>query len=455
MSGAGTPLTPAPQAPRSLAGGAVLAVVARGALIVSAAAVSVIVARLLGPEGSGEFAVVVGLVTTLFALASIGLEAGVAWMVASRRWSPRSALATCTLAAVSLGAAGAAVGLGIWALTESSAFAGIGAGVVALGVASLPLALAWSYAFQVALARQRYEAMLAIAAAMAIAYVAAVPPLASAHGVRGAVAGLLIGHLAGALAALAWALRAGDEPGEGRGIDLGRLREAVSFGIQLHVANALTILTYRFDLFLLNAYAGGAEAGYYAIAIAVTNVLVILPGALGSVLFPRLASISAESEPDRRRLEDRAIRHAVLIVTVGGLGLAAAIPLLVEPIFGSEFGPAIAPGLILIPGTAALGIASALYAALAGRGRPDYAMRISLLVAPLAVALYFVFVPALDAEGAAIASDLAYLTSAALAAISLRRLSGSDPRRRVRPGREELHDYRRLAAGARARLARG
>jgi O-antigen/teichoic acid export membrane protein len=181
---------------------------------------------------------------------------------------------------------------------------------------------------------------------------------------------------------------------------------ALAFGIKLYAATAAAIVIYRFDVFLLNAYAGESEAGYYAVAIALTNALVVLPTALGSVLFPRLASLAQEptDEPRSREVQEQAIRHSVLIVAVTSLLLAAGMPLLIVPVFGSEFEPAIEPAMILLPGAAALGLATTLYSALAGRGRPDYPLKIALLVTPLAIALYYVLIPEFESDGAALGS---------------------------------------------------
>lgn len=439
--------------PRSLAGGAFLTSAARISFVLAGAAVSILVARLLGPEGAGQFAVVGGLFFTLLVLFTFGLEFGVGWMVGSRRWTTGSALATSAVAALALGLVGAGVGMAIRAASADSAFGGIGAETVLLGLAGLAPGLLVAVFIQAALAAERYEAAAVIGMVQALFYVAGVATLAAIFGLDGAIGGLVAGQVAGAAAALVWG--AGTIAGEGGPrMDLGRLREAFIFGIQLHVANAIAVVTYRFDVFLLNAQAGSSEAGYYAVAIAMTTALGVLPAALGSVLFPRLASFATGSadEQDRRRLEDRAIRHTILILLFSTALLAVAIPLLTEPVFGARFGPAVAPALLLIPGAAALGFAVTVYSALAGRGRPDYAMRISLAMLPLAIGLYFVLIPEFEAEGAAIASDIAYIFSAVLAIISLRRLSGPEPRRELLPGRAELRDYRDLWLAVRNRV---
>ncbi len=68
----------------------------------------------------------------------------------------------------------------------------------------------------------------------------------------------------------------------------------------------------------------------------------------------------------------------------------------------------------------------------------------ALAVTPIAIGIYFLLVPALETEGAALGSSVAYLLSAVLAWAYLRRLGG--PRvREVVPGRREFEDYIVLA----------
>lgn len=450
---------PAPQPPRSLAGGALLAATARIGFVVGGALVTVLVARLLGPDDSGAYLVISSLLLTLITLSTLGLEIGAAWMVASRRWPLPGALASSAIAALVLGAIGGGIGLGIYALSADSAFEGIDLTVALLAMAALPPALLVSIYSQLAIATERYEAALVMSGIQAVIYVAGVAILAVPLDLEGAAAGLFAGWLAGALVALAWGRRAAREwEGERGAVESARVRQALGFGIKLYAANAAAILIYRFDVFLLNAYAGAAEAGYYAVAIAATTALVVLPTALGNVLFPRLASLSdgEADEPRRREVQDQAIRHTALIVFVSSLLLALALPVLTEPVFGSEFGPAVVPGLILIPGAAALGMATTLYSALAGRERPEYAMWIAVMTTPVAIGLYFVLIPWLEAEGAALGSDVAYISSAVMAGIALRRVSGpGEGIRAVLPGRAELDDYKVLARQVRHRLRRG
>jgi O-antigen/teichoic acid export membrane protein/glycosyltransferase involved in cell wall biosynthesis len=437
--------------PRSMAGGAFLASVARVAFVVAGGAVSILVARLLGPEGSGGFLVISSLMFTLAALGTVGLEIGVGWMLGSGRWDRQSALKSTAFAALVLGIITAAIGYGVYAIAADTAFEDISTGVALTALAALPGALLLTVFTQAAIATQRYEAAAAIGLATAIVYVAGVAGLAVAFDLEGAVGGLLAGQVAGAAVAILW-WRLGRDAGGEAGLDYGRLKSAAKFGANVWFANAMVILVYRFDVFLLNAYAGAAEAGYYAVAIAVSGALGVLPTALGSVLMPRLAALESEGDEGLlRETEARALRHTMLILVVTSIVLAVALPVVIKPVFGAEFGPSVLPALILIPGSAALGLTNALYAALAGRGRPEFAFRAALITTPIAIAIYFLLVPSFETEGAALGSTVAYLLSAGFAWTYLRRLGGPKLREVV-PGRAEIEDYVVLAGQGRRQM---
>ena len=437
---------------RSLAGGALLAAIARVSFVLGGAVVTILVARLLGPSGSGAYLVISSLLFTLLTLLTLGIEVGASWLLAHRHWSLPVALASVAVAALALGLAGAAFGMLLHEVA-SQAFAGVNRQVALLAMAALPPALLVMYFIQVAIAAERDEAALTIGVSSAAAYVGGVAVLGALFDLEGAVGGLLAGQVVGAVVAVGWWWRLGRLGWP----SASGLRSALAFGVQLYAANAAAIVIYRFDVFLLNAYSDSAEAGYYAVAIAVTNALIVLPTALGSVLFPRLASLTRESESEekRREVQDQAIRHTVLIVAVTSIILAIGMPLLIGPVFGSEFEPAVEPAMILLPGAAALGLATTLYSALAGRGRPDYPLKIALVVTPLAIALYFILIPAFEAEGAALGSLIAYLVSAVLAALALRHDTGPGPGiRALLPGRAELRDYAVLARQMSGRVRR-
>jgi O-antigen/teichoic acid export membrane protein len=130
---------------------------------------------------------------------------------------------------------------------------------------------------------------------------------------------------------------------------------------------------------------------------------------------------------------------------VSTVSLAVALEFLVVPVFGESFRPAVALGLILLPGAAAIGVSSVLAATVVGRGKPTYTLLGSLVTTPLTIGMYVVFIPWLHATGAALASTLSYCASFVLLCWFYRRVTGRRVLPLLLPTGSELGDLRALA----------
>ena len=291
------------------------------------------------------------LLAILLVATTLGVEHGITYFVSSGVWPPRAAYRSSVRMALVMGAVGAAVGVGA-RLLAPSAFAGLSVWLTAVLVASLPLALVAYYTRFVAVAIDRYEAyMLPPAAQAAVALVFAVPG-ALLFGVEGAVlAGIFAVALTG-FGLMIWAHRRLPASAPAKA---GQLRRAVSFGVKGYAANAIQLVNYRLDLFILASVASTAVVGRYSVAVATTSLLWLLPAALSDVVFPRVASLSTAGEAADLEWSTKSVRHAALVVFISALGLVVALEFLVVPVFGEAFRGSIDLGLILIPGTAAIG----------------------------------------------------------------------------------------------------
>src|SRR4051812_24865092 len=89
---------------RHLAGGAALSVVAQIAPLVSGAALSIMLARKLGPAGNGHFALLATTLGLATFIASMGLPAGLTYEVGRREWAPNDARRTAYTIGILLGA---------------------------------------------------------------------------------------------------------------------------------------------------------------------------------------------------------------------------------------------------------------------------------------------------------------------------------------------------------------
>ena len=314
--------------------------------------------------------------------------------------------------------------------------------MTAIALAALPLALATIFTTSCAVAIDRYEVYSLIPTLQAALVFSATAIGAWTFGLTGAVLGMTLGIALVACGSIAWGLGLPlSEPDS----EFTQLRAALRFGIASYGANALQIVNYRLDLFILSAVASSAAVGQYSVAVAVSSALWLLPRGLSDLLFPRVAQLRGPGgEEQRAVVEAKALRHATLVVVSTAVVLAAAVELLMVPVFGEAFRPAISLTLILIPGIALVALAGVLAASVTGRGKPAYGFYAAIVTTPLTVALYVSLIPSLHATGAALASTISYSMSFVLYAWFYRRTSGKKVLPLLIPTRSEIDDLRAL-----------
>lgn len=437
--------------PRPLTGGVLLGVTSRIGVTLAGAATTIILGRLLGPAGWGQYAVALSLVVIVAGATTLGVEHGIAYFVSSGKWAARTAFESAMAVAAIAGAAGAAAAVGVRVIAPS-AFAGMSVGLTAVAVAAVPFVLARVYTSYIALAIDRYEAAMTVPAAQAALVLLLTVLGAVVSGVTGAVVAMAAALIGVGIAAFVWG-RQRLPPASTAGP--GQLRRAISFGIKGYAANALQTINYRLDLFILAAVASREAVGNYALAVSVATLLWLLPEALSEVVYPRIARLSGgDDSATREMVETKSLRHVGLVVVLGSLVVAAGLELLVVPVFGETFRPAVNLGLILLPGACAIGISNVMAATVVGRGHPRYSLYGALITTPLTLAMYVVLIPWLHATGAALASTLSYLATFALFCHFYRRVTGRNALPLLVPTRSEFADLHAVYRAAGPWLAR-
>jgi O-antigen/teichoic acid export membrane protein len=413
----------------------------RGIATVAGVITTIALARTLEPDGWASYFVAQSLIAILIACTTLGVEYGVAYYVSSDRWGARAALISALAVAVCMGALGAAAGL-LARLLFPSAFAGLSIELTIAVVVGLPFALAWLYASQIAVAVDQYEFSMFLPASQAILVLAFAVPASLLFGLQGGIVGATLGTVTVGVASVAWAFR---RLPLSRQSEPSQLRRAVSFGIKGYAANSLQLINYRLDLFVLSAVASAAAVGSYSLAVAITSLMSLLPGALSSVVFPRVARLSEDADASTREMvETKSVRHASLATMVSAAVIAVGLVFLVVPIFGSAFEASIHLGLILLPGAAAIGISTVIAATVVGRGKPSYGLYGALIVTPVTIVMYLTLIPWLDQDGAAIASSLSYIGTFCVWSVLYRRTTGRRVLPLLVPTHSELEDLRSL-----------
>ena len=142
----------------------------------------------------------------------------------------------------------------------------------------------------------------------------------------------------------------------------------------------------------------------YAVASQVANLLMMLPGVIATLLFPRVAS-----DPDPRgEFALRVTRHTSFLMLII-CAVSAAGSLLLPLVYGVRFADAVVQLLILLPGVYLVSIESVLVQHFTGTGLPVAIPIFWLITLAVNLGLNLGFVPAFGARGAAVISTISYV----------------------------------------------
>jgi hypothetical protein len=216
-------------APKREFGGAIPASLALVGSFAALGLNSLAISRIEGPDGAGLIALAMQFIFLGTCVAGGGLRTSLTYRVGARSWSPRSAIRGALIAAASLGAVGAVVGMGLYELLRDNALSDFNLAMAGSLMAALPFALVWWIVPAVPLARERYEAYALLTVSAPIFVLLLCPALALVAGKTGAVIGLAGGWVLGGMAVGAWGLRDARRP-EAAGGPEHSVREAGGFG---------------------------------------------------------------------------------------------------------------------------------------------------------------------------------------------------------------------------------
>lgn len=173
-----------------------------------------------------------------------------------------------------------------------------------------------------------------------------------------------------------------------------RRRELVGFAVATNLSTTASLIVRESDLLWVALFRAPAEAGYYHLARSLLKIPFAAVSPLATVIYPELAKFAERGLIGRmRRLLRQGSTLAAAWVVPVTLLLAVFTPWLIDTFYGSEFLPATPAVWLLLPGLSMANVLFWTRPAMLALGRPDVALRISLLHAVLKVVLAVSLVP--------------------------------------------------------------
>lgn len=384
---------------------------------------SVILARVLGPEGKGIYSLAMLLPSLIVTFGNLGIGPATVYYVARDEFRRQVILGNNVLLSLGIGITGILAGLVVILFFREAVVPGVPPGYLLLALVLVPVEIFFSYVRYVLLGAQRikeFNYVQIVQAALFLGLIA-LALLGLRAGVTGAILAGLITWLI--VDALLFCLAKKVAGGIDFKPDALYVKQATTYGLQAHLANILGFLNYRIDIFLVNGFLGPAAVGLYTVGVGLVEKLWMISQAASTVLFPRVA---AETEEERQKEFTPLVARTVLWATaLGALVLALLSHWIVLFLYSEAFLPAVKALQALLVGIVALSAGRVLSNDLAGRGRPILNAYGGAATVAANVILNILWIPRFGIVGAAWASTVSYFVSFLFALFFYCRLSGN------------------------------
>lgn len=374
-------------------------------MIVNSVAAGILVAHWLGAEGVGQLAVINVAIATVVQVCSFGLPSANTYFISQDQTQLRKAAINSLIFALLVGSL-LAVGLNYVAELRPEWFGFVSAQLIRIASLSIPAQLITLIGLNILLAVGKIRefnlldltgqsfvlinAVLALIVFRADLEMLVIMNTAAAVLISGVVV-VLIRMAAQKPALSEW------RP------DASLLAQMIRYGIKFHIAILAAAIIFRADLLVVNHFRGAAETGVYSVATQFGMLLMLLPGVIGTLLFPRVTA-----EQDRQGETTSLVTRYTTFVTFFCCLAAVPFSFLLPLIYGAEFTDASWLLLILLPGVYLVGLESVLVQHFNATGLPRIIPVYWVVTLVVNLAVVFWLVPRMGAQGAALASTVSY-----------------------------------------------
>lgn len=372
----------------------------------------ILIARELGPEGNGHYAMAILLPTLLVNLLNLGVGPATVYHVGRSEFSARQAARENLRLGLAIALAGVVVALPVLLLWGESLFPGVPQPLLLIGLAAFPASLLLAYLNTVLQGLEDFRAFNTTV--LAPPYVTLAGVAVSLYilqaGIFGAVLAYLLGQTVGLVLVILLLLRrTGTDDTELASVKSGDYhRKTVGYGWKAHLSNILAFVNYRADIFLVNFFLNPAATGLYVVAVQIAEKLWMLSKAASTVLLPRLSAMH-EAPAERLALTRKGFLAVSGLTAAASLATAVALYWLLGPVFGEEYQEALPAFLWLLPGIIAGAGARVQSNCIAASGKPEWNMYVAVAVVIGNVIGNILLVSKYGIIGAAWATSISYI----------------------------------------------
>jgi len=385
----------------------------------------VIVARSLGPEGNGQYAVALLLPSMLATFLNMGISPANVYYLGAGKVDTLTAFRTIIRLVLIITLTGLLLGAVCILYFGESWFPDVPNYVLWTALALFPFALFQTFLASIFQGRQQFKTFNLILLAQPTLFLALllIMPIFSVIRLEYVVFACLISNIVTVCISL-FKVRKEISPNTDSNIQSNYSKHVISYGLRAHLSNILAFVNYKADIFIINLIVNPAAAGIYVIAVQIVERLWLVSQSVSTVILPRLSELSSNEE-SRKQLTPIICRMVLAVTLVLALLLGTLAYPLVVIIFGKAYTESVRALLLLLPGIVAGSGARVLANDIAARGRPELNMYFSAIVVVINVSGNVLLIPEFNLSGAAMATTIAYIVNFLLRLIVYQKISGN------------------------------
>lgn len=407
--------------------------------------ISIIIARVLGPEGKGIYALAVLLPGLLVTFTNLGINPATVFNVAKNRYPAREIFGNNIILTVFISIFTVLVGLVIIFFFGSRLFPGTGREYLLLALCLIPLNFFFDFISSILIGLQKlttYNVLCFLQSFIFLILVGALI-LGLQFGVKAAISAQIIAYLSAGIVLFFSARKV-------TGGVLWRpnkeyLKDASFYGIKANLGSMISFLHLRANLFLINIFLNPAAVGLYSAAVGIAEGMWLISRSASTVLFPRVAS---ETDPrSLKQFTPLVCRNVLLVALILVVVLIVFSRWLIVLLYSEAFLESVQPFRILLIGTFVACGHGVLVNDLMARGRPMLVSYIAGVPLILNIILNIFWIPLWGISGAAWATTVSYSIMFIITIFIYGKISGNKIKDIILPQKSDFKYYGNLLRG--------
>ncbi|MFQ6115063.1 MAG: oligosaccharide flippase family protein, partial [bacterium] len=271
---------------------------------------SVLIHRILGPFGKGQFALITLIPKLLTTLGSLGIGVSNVYFTGRKKDKLSDIVSTSFIIAIVLGLILIGILLLLFDYLPDSLLRDVQLSQILIASLIIPFGLLNIYISSILLGcdRTKEVGVLWILAPSALISYLIILTMILKKGVVGAVSAWILSTVTVTVFSIFFI---NQRVKIKLSLKIHFFKKSLIYGLKAHLGTCAQFLNYRLDMFFVQYFLGFAQLGYYSLAVAISELLWDVPYSVSTALFPKISSSSKE---EASSLTPKMCRNTVFVM---------------------------------------------------------------------------------------------------------------------------------------------